>query len=399
MATKVAVQAGEAEPDPQDLFERARALVPWLRERAEATAAARRVPEETIQKFKEAGFFRILQPRQWGGYEMSPAVFFTVQMILGEGDMSAAWVFGIVGVHNWHLALFDHQAAVDVWGEDNSVLIASTYMPTGKITVVEGGFRLSGRWKFSSGCDNCGWILLGAMLPTEDGGVEPGTLLVPCRDLEIIDTWHVAGLRGTGSKDIVVEDAFVPHHRTHRHRQGYLCENPGNSVNTAPLYRLPFGQVFIRAVNGSAVGALKGFADQVADYAAKRVSPFGGKTSDSATVRAAVADAHAAAAEMSDTMRAGYAALEADVARGETPSTEKRLLYKYYAANSATRAADQAMKLYRVVGGTGLFTDLPYARMFDDIVAARQHQFNQDAAFAENYGAFLMGQENTDFFI
>jgi 3-hydroxy-9,10-secoandrosta-1,3,5(10)-triene-9,17-dione monooxygenase len=237
------------------------------------------------------------------------------------------------------------------------------------------------------------------MLPTADGEQEPGTLLVPNADLEIIDTWRVGGLRGTGSKDVVVNDAFVPDHRTHRHMQGYRCDNPGNAVNDGPLYRLPFGQVFIRAVNGSAIGALRGLADAVTEYASKRVSPFGGKTSDNSAAQMAVAEAYAAVAEMKQTMRRNYAVLEGYISRGEVIPTADRLLFKYQAANSSTRAADLASKLYRVVGGTGLFTTYAFARMYDDILAARQHQFNQDGAFAENYGAFMLGRENNDFFI
>jgi 3-hydroxy-9,10-secoandrosta-1,3,5(10)-triene-9,17-dione monooxygenase len=165
------------------------------------------------------------------------------------------------------------------------------------------------------------------------------------------------------------------------------------------LYRLPFGQVFIRAVNGSAVGALKGMADAVADYASTRQSPFGGRTADNAAAQVALAEAYAAVAEMKQAMRGNYAVLEDYVLRNETPPASERLLFKYQAANSATRAADLATKLYRIVGGTGLFTSYPFARMYDDIIAARQHQFNQDSNFAQNLGAVLLGRDNEDFFI
>ena len=387
-------------PAAADLFARARALVPVLRERAEATADARRVPQNTIADLKAAGLFKILQPRRWGGYEMSPGVFYEVQTILGEGDMAVAWVFGIVGVHNWHLALFDDRAAQDVWGEDTDVLVASTYMPVGKVTPVDGGFRMSGRWKFSSGCDNTDWVLLGALLPDGSGGVEPGTLLVPRADLTIAEgSWEVGGLRGTGSKDIIVEDAFIPHYRTHRHREGFLCESPGNAVNTGPIYRMPFGQVFIRAVNGSVIGALQGLADAVAAYAAKRVSPFGGSPADSPATQTAVGEAYAAVSEMRAVLRSNYAQLLACAERGEQAPMSDRLIFKYQAAQTTTRAVDMAMKLYRVVGGSGLFTESPFARMVDDIIAARQHQFNQDFPFCANLGAVVMGKENTDYFI
>lgn len=169
-ATATAV-AHSVIPTPAELYERARSLVPMLAERASSFSAETRIPADVIDAMKALGLFRILQPKNWGGYELSPSVFYEVQTILAEGDMSAAWVFGILGVHNWHLALFDARLAAEVWADDEDVLVASTYMPVGKVEEVEGGFKLSGRWKFSSGCDNADWILLGAMLPdgTRDG--------------------------------------------------------------------------------------------------------------------------------------------------------------------------------------------------------------------------------------
>ncbi|MEJ2410795.1 MAG: acyl-CoA dehydrogenase family protein [Novosphingobium sp.] len=129
------------EIDAAELIARARAFIPVLREREEAAIRDRQVPAETIAAFQEAGFFKILQPRRFGGYEMSPAVYCEVARTLAEGCMGSAWVYGVVAVHNWQLALFDPQAAEDVWGDDSSVLISSSYMPTGKAVKVEGGYR------------------------------------------------------------------------------------------------------------------------------------------------------------------------------------------------------------------------------------------------------------------
>lgn len=386
-------------PDPETLYDAARALVPMIRVQAEDTNANGRVSDEIAQAIKNAGLFRILQPKRWGGYEMNPAVFYRVQTILAEGDMSVGWCYGIVGVHNWHLGIFDDRAARDVWEEDDSILISSTYMPVGKITPVEGGYRLSGRWKFSSGCDICQWVLLGAMLPHGDD-VEPGTLLLPRSDYQIIDgSWEVGGLRGTGSKDIIVEDAFVPAYRTHRHRQGYFMDSPGNAVNQGPLYRIPFAQVFMRAVNGSVIGALQALAEAAADYASKRISPFGGLLADNQATQVAIGEAMAAVVEMRAVLQADFAELWKYAEQGIAPPDIDRTIFKYHAANTTTRSVDLAMKLYRVFGGSGLYTDFPYSRMVDDIVASRQHQFNQDFPFAAAIGAVAAGKENTDFFV
>ena len=144
------------------------------------------------------------------------------QMVLAEYDMSVGWVNGVVGVHAWQMGIFDDRAAQDVWGKDSSVLIASSYMPTAKLTPVEGGFRVSGRWRFSSGCNHADWFFLGGILPPDEEGLaRPGTLLFPKADVTILDTWDVAGLKGTGSHDVVVEDAFIPSYRIHSHIDGF----------------------------------------------------------------------------------------------------------------------------------------------------------------------------------
>src|ERR1700693_3912282 len=148
-------------PSPAQVIGRARALTPALAERAAAGEAARRLPEETIADMQAGGFFRVLQPRRWGGYEMDMATYWEVQLALAQGDMSVGWVYGVVGVHPWLMALMEDLAAHEVWGEHDATLVSSSLMPAGAVTRVPGGFRLSGRWKFSSGCEHCQWAFLG----------------------------------------------------------------------------------------------------------------------------------------------------------------------------------------------------------------------------------------------
>ena len=166
------------------LYAAAHELVPTLRARSAETAALGQLPQATIDAMQQAGFFRIMQPARYGGFEMDPEVFFRVQMILAQGCMSTAWVLGVVAIHNWQLALFDDRAQQDVWAEDDSTLISSSYMPVGKVTPVEGGYQLSGHWGFSSGSKHCDWAFLGAMVPPEQAGGAPDyrTFLVPRSD-------------------------------------------------------------------------------------------------------------------------------------------------------------------------------------------------------------------------
>ncbi len=159
-------QADESKgrPDPGELVARARAMIPTLAGRSLAARRQRRTPGETIAEMQRAGFFRVLQPRRWGGYELELDTFYEVELALAEGDMSAAWIYGVLGVHPWFMAVLDERAAREVWGEDTSVLICSSLMPAGKAVAVEGGFRLTGRWRYASGCEHCDWALLGALV-------------------------------------------------------------------------------------------------------------------------------------------------------------------------------------------------------------------------------------------
>ena len=144
---------------------RVRALIPALRERATACEALRRVPDETFKDFQAHGLLRALQPQRWGGLELDPWTFYEAVMEVAAVCGSSGWVLGVLGVHNWQLALFPEQAQADVWRDDTSVQISSSYAPTGKVERVPGGFRLSGRWSFSSGCDHCDWVFLGGIAP------------------------------------------------------------------------------------------------------------------------------------------------------------------------------------------------------------------------------------------
>jgi 3-hydroxy-9,10-secoandrosta-1,3,5(10)-triene-9,17-dione monooxygenase len=171
-----------------ELIERARAMAPALRGRAAEGDSLRRLPDATIQDMKDAGFFRMLQPSRWGGHEVDPRTFFEVQWTLAAACPSTAWVLGVVGVHAWQLALFPLEAQQEVWGDDSSTLISSSYAPTGKVEIVEGGYRVSGRWSFSSGSDHCKWAFLGGFVPTAPGErPDMRTFLLPRRNYRIED--------------------------------------------------------------------------------------------------------------------------------------------------------------------------------------------------------------------
>jgi len=385
---------------PELLVQRARDLIPKLKERAVKTETDRKVPDETIAEMQAAGLFDVLKPKMYGGYEMDPQVFYDVQMALAEGCMSTAWIYGVIGVHNWQIALFDPRAAQDVFGKDTSTLIASTYMPKGQVTPVEGGFKFSGRWGFSSGIDHCQWVFLGGLIFNPGQPPEYRTFLLPRSDFEVIDTWHVMGLKGTGSKDIVVKDVFVPEYRTHKASDGFMGTNPGRDTFTADLYKLPFGQIFVRAVSTAAIGALQGALDTFLDFAKVRVGDMGNKTSEQAPAQLAAAETATAIDEMKLVLNRNFSVLQTKI-RNKQPldDIQQRLLFRHQASQTVERCAKHAYQLFSVCGGRGIFTDFPLYRYMTDIMAARGHYANNPEQFGRNFGGFLLGRENTDFFI
>lgn len=385
----------------EQLVQRARELVPTLRERARRAEQQRRVPEETVREMQKAGLFRVLQARRYGGYEMDPEVFCDIQMTLAQGCMSTAWIYGVIAVHNWQMALLDDRASQDVWRDDTSVLIASSYMPKGQVQRVEGGFRFSGRWGYSSGVDHCQWVLLGGLVPPVDGASAPEyrTFLVPRSDFEVIDTWDTMGLRATGSHDVVVNDAFVPEYRTHKSADGFAGTSPGLSVNTAPLYRLPFGQIFVRAVSSSSIGALSGALQSFREFATARVGDMGTRTADQGPAQLAVAETSVAIDEMTLVLKRNFAELMACIREGTPLDIERRLHFRLQAAMVVDRCAALVYRLFVTCGARGMFNDNPIVRHFLDIHSGRTHYANNPDLFGRNYGGVLLGRDNTDFFI
>ncbi|TAM09536.1 MAG: flavin-dependent monooxygenase [Nevskiaceae bacterium] len=387
-------------PEAQALIDKARALVPRLAERAARCEADGKVPEETIRELDESGLLRILQPKRWGGFEMDPRVFYTVQMTLAEGCASTAWVFGVMGVHYWQLPLFPEQAQQDVWGKDPATHIASTYMPVGKAEKVEGGYRFSGHWGFSSGCEHAQWAFLGGLLPTPDGkSIEHATFLVPRADFRIVKNWDVLGLRGTGSHDIVVENAFVPEHRTQRTNNHTLEGCPGRAVNPGWLYRIPFTQVFQRAVSTAALGALYGAIDAFAQRSATHIGKHGGKTAEDPNAQLAVAEAMMVADEQKLVLLRNFEPIVEAAKHSTEMDVEARLLQRAQSARVTKVCARELDDLLRACAGQGLYKNNAIERFFRDTHQARGHIANNADAYARAYGAVRLGLPNMDPFV
>lgn len=388
-------------PEANALVAAAREIAPRLKERAQATDENGVVPTESVKEIAEAGLFRILQPKRWGGHEMDPRVFYRVQMALAEGCMSTAWIYGVIGVHFWQLSLFPEQAQQDVLSEDSGTLIASTYMPVGKAEKVDGGYRLSGHWGYSSGVDHCEWIFLGGLLPKEDGSgeMEHTTFLLPKEDFRIEKNWDVHGLRGTGSNDIVVENAFVPAHRTQRTNNHSDAGCPGRETNPGWLYRIPFTQVFQRAVSSSCLGALDGAVAHFRELAAAHIGKHGAKTAEDPNAQMAVTEAMIATDQMKLVLFRNYARIVQCAQTGEQMPVEERLQQRAQASLVSKTCAERANDLLRATAASGLYKANPIERVFRDLNQARGHIANNADAYMRAHGAVMLGLPNADPFV
>jgi 3-hydroxy-9,10-secoandrosta-1,3,5(10)-triene-9,17-dione monooxygenase len=373
--------------DPTEMLERVRAMRPAIAAAAPEGAQERRVPPSIVGALRDAGVFRALQPKRWGGFEFSPTALYDVEMAVAEGDMSTAWLVGVLGIIPWAVALFDDRAAEEIWGRDDRTLICCALRRSGQAVPVEGGFRLSGRWRYASGCGHAGWALLG-------GGAGPPPegdylMLVPRRDFEIVDTWHVAGLKATGSHDVIVKDIFIPQHRTHRMTEMFDCRGPGQTVNASPLYRLPFGLVFGGGVSNTAIGGLQGMLDCLLADLRRRSGP----SRPDPDLALVCAEAATVIDEAKALIARNFARLAAYAQRDVVPPIEERLQVKYQLSLNTERCRRAANRLLEASGSSGLHDDYPYGRIVADITAARQHITNNVALHARDWGQVMLGHE------
>jgi 3-hydroxy-9,10-secoandrosta-1,3,5(10)-triene-9,17-dione monooxygenase len=383
-------------PEPEELIARARAMIPVLSKRSLKQKRRRGVLPETIADMQAAGFFRVLQPRRWGGYEMDLGTFYDIEIALGEGDMSSGWTYGVLGVVSWLLGVMDDRAAQEVWGRERTVLICSSTMPAGKATAVEGGFRLTGHWRYASGCEHCGWALLGGMVHSDGAPPDWRFFLVPRRDYKTRDEWQVAGLQGTGSIDVILDDVFVPTHRTQRLQENFRLTGAGQAVNASPLYRLPFGQIFVRGVSTAGIGALQAMLVALIEFNRERISRAGGRSAENQFVQLLCAETAAALDEMRLTLRRNFATLHDYARRGEPPPLDLRLQYKFQSSAVIERCTLLGSRVFKATGAGGLSDELPFGRILADLMAARQHISNQYDYYGSNWGAVMFGLDNKD---
>jgi resorcinol 4-hydroxylase (FADH2) len=382
-----------------ELLARAREIATFARERAEATERERRIAPEVIDRMRAAALFRIMQPRAYGGFEYGFDVMAQVVAVLGSGCGSTGWVAGLGICHQWLAATFPLKAQDEFWADRGAIAMGS-YAPVGKGAAVDGGYRITGVWSFASGCDNAQWFLLGGMIPPPDiaGRPTPGFFLVPFGDADIEDNWHTMGLAGTGSKNIVANDLFVPSHRVVTFGDLLAGTTPGAQVHDVPLYRQPLmaalPYTLVSPVLGMAEGALDDFL-AMAKVRTTRGAVAGGnnRMAEYATIQTRVAEARAAIDAARLLMLRDIAETYETVARGDVVSLDMRLgnrLHQAFCVRLLVQAIDA---LFVASGGQGIFTGKLVQRMWRDAHAAATHvSLNWDAV-STMYGQHVLGLE------
>jgi 3-hydroxy-9,10-secoandrosta-1,3,5(10)-triene-9,17-dione monooxygenase len=301
----------------------------------------------------------------------------------------------VLGVHPWQIALFADDAQRAVWGEDSTVRVSSSYAPMGKALIADGGFRLSGRWSFSSGCAHASWVLLGGLVHNAEGQiVDFRTFLVPRDSYEIVDVWNVVGLAGTGSNDIVVEEAFVSEAFTLSMGETGRCQGPGQAVNTGELYRLQFHSLFTTTITTPIIGMARGAYDEHVRMQRNRIrASYGEKASldPFAAVRVASAGSEIDAAWA--LLMTNIREQQAYVARGERIPIAQRLRVRRDQVLGTQRAIDAIDSLFEASGGRALASGTPLQRAWRDAHAGRVHAANDPERALQMYGASEFGHD------
>ena len=375
--------------DMDDLVGKAQEIGPLLEQQATAMRAQRDIPPSTGQALSGAGLFRIYQPSRWGGYQASPLAFFEVQSKVAEFCVSSAWIQGVLAVQSLLLARFDEQAQADVWQDDPQAVVCSGIQPSGRLEPIDGGYRLTGKWSFSSGSSLCKWAIVGAMTPPSgDRPPEFMLVLVPRADYRIEDVWHVFGLQGTGSNDLIVEGAFVPACRSIPAAPGIV-----NQIRTdvEPLYRLPWLPLFGLATAGLSIGAAKTALREFLAVSRQRVAGMSGQPAkDNGQVLdvAGRLRMEIDATELLFRRNLGWMMDHATDNIAMDP--EEALLRRAQQMSAVRKIASIIEEATMLMGARGARTDNRVTQIWLDLAAARMHVGNDPTAALNLLGSTMI---------
>lgn len=361
-----------------DVLDNIIAMADDLRSRADEAESLGRLPDDMAKGIRHAGTMRMLARKEYGGHEAHPRDFAEVVMKTASIYGSAGWVSGIVGVHPWQLAFADPKVQEEVLGGDCDTWQASPYMPGGIAVPVEGGYMLSGKWQFSSGTDHCEWIFLGAMVGDENGipvlPPQPLHVILPRADYSIIeDSWDVVGLRGTGSKDVVVTEQFIPDYRVMDGAKVIDGTAAAEYGVTETLYKMPWSTMFPLGITSATIGIAEGVLAAGVAYQRERVGATGTAIKDDPytlhSLGEAAAEIDASRQQLLTNVDRTWDAVEA----GQTITFEQRAEVRRNQTRAAWRAVRAADEVFDRSGGNALRMDNPLQRFWRDAHAGLHH--------------------------
>ena len=373
------------------MLERARALIPRVAERASAAAAARQLPAETIDEYRAAGILRILQPRRFGGMQGRFSLFSRIVEELTYGCASSAWVYAVLAEHQWIIAQYPEEAQIDVWGEDPEAVASSSLAPREAARRVPGGWRLSGRYPFSSGCDYAQWAIIGTFLGEKGDPRHIDYLLVPLAEVEIVDDWQVLGLLGTGSKSLILRDVFVPEHRSVMVSDLFAGTPPGALVHPDyPVLRAPRGFLVSYSLPPVAIALGRRALEIACAALATRVSRGVTKVAESEVVQMAIGEAAAAIDVATLLLHTGRESSTAAVSSGRKITEAEALRARrdmVYAQHQVSWAVD---RLCEMDGARWVYDNDQLGAIRRDVMTILTHHAASRQAAMAPYGRMLL---------
>jgi len=360
------------------VLEKTNELADQLREQAVEAEKIGKLTDQTVKAMKEAGHIRLLQPAKFGGLEVHPREFAETVMATAALDPAAGWINGVVGVHPYQLAYADPRVAEEIWADDVNTWVASPYAPQGIAKPVDGGYIFNGRWQFSSGTDHCDWIFLGAIKSDADGKIQmPPQMLhmiLPRKDYTIVeDSWDVVGLRGTGSKDVIVKDAFVPDYRVmdaFKVMDGTAQREAGM---TDTLYLMPWSTMFPLGISSATIGICEGALAAHLDYQRERVSAAGTAIKDDPYVMYAIGEAAADINAARQEILANVDRIYDMVDSGKEVSFADRAAGRRTQVRAVWRAVSAVDEIFARSGGNAMRMDKPLQRYWRDAHTGMAH--------------------------
>ena len=392
-------QPCETYPSVAELRSRLAGICPQIKARAYTTEKSGRVPAENIFALREIGYFDIVKPRGFGGFEYDFDVLVDLNIELAKACASTAWVGGLLAAHQWLIASFGERAQHDVWGANPDAVACGSYAPATRAVAADGGYRLTGRWSFASGCDNAQWSLCAALLPsrTEADLFTPAFLLVPAHDYLIDDDWNVVGLAGTGSKTLQLKDVFVPEHRVLTFIETTSGKTPGASLRPQnPTFSIPMlcniPSCLASVAVGTAAGALEDYLESTSRRVTRgAVAGSNNRMAEFPTIQLRVAEAAASTDAAREILLRDLRDRAAAVRANRPVSIEDRITSRRGQAFAVSLSIRASEALNASTGGQGLDLANPVQRAWRDANAVGRHiSMNWDAV-GTMYGQLALG--------